>query len=440
MSARRQVGLLGTVRNALLGQPDEAEKALREATSHGAAMINLGRAWSIPMLIAFSIAATIVLAGTPLSHNWALFTSNLDKGILGALASLDFIQCVEIVVIIFFVFGADISVLAAASNIRDARSRGEGAWSQWGQILIILGIGALEATTFTIMLASIDNPQTPFQWAYVLSRSIGIPVVAINLATLRKRRLTEEDSDALMEAKISKRLIELIDGVDMDHADIGQLTNLRMLLAAKHLPRDERARQIIAAIERLNPDAARQELEAKKRELDEAIRTASTRAFQQLVTAILHLSATGMLPDWIVEQAPELAGLKFSGVGKGAAPRGAKAPPSQPRTRSDAIRLFLEAIGVTPEKTPTGKKGIWIKSTTLAALTNGRMSGEAATELAKRLGGETKISTAWALPFDKAMGDLYQRHMLTDEARSWWESFVASGGNEGDNVTAMRAG
>jgi len=135
----------------------------------------------------------------------------------------------------------------------------------------------------------------------------------------------------------------------------------------------------------------------------------------------------------------ELGGLKFGSLGRGAGNRGVKVPPSEPRTRSEAIRYWLESIGVTPGKTPVGRKGIWLKSSDLTAITDGRMSGEAATELAKRLGGETKISQAYALPFDKAMGDLYQRHMLSEAARSWWESFVASGGNEADDGRALRA-
>jgi hypothetical protein len=439
MGGGKQVGLLGRIRIAIFGAPNEAEKALKEATSHGAMMINLGRAWAIPMLITFSIAATIVLAGTPLEHNWQLFTSHLNGGVLNALAALNFVQVSEILVVIFFVFGADVAVLAAASNIRDARSRGEKFLSQWGQILIILGIGALESTTFTIMLASIDNPQTWGQWAFVLARSIGIPIVAIDLATLRKRRLTEDDSDALMEAKISTRLIELLDGLDMQHADIGQLTNLRLLLAAKHLQREERSRQIIAAIERLSPDVARQELEVERAKLQEAIAGANAKAFQQLTSAILHLAATGTLPEWVIQQAPELAGLKFGSLGRSASNRGAKAPDSQPRSRGEAIRFFLERVGVTPGKTPVGRKGIWLKSSELSALTSGRMAGEAATNMAKILGDNTKISQAYALPFERAMADLYQRHMLTEEARSWWESFVASGGNEQDQATTLRA-
>ncbi len=119
--------------------------------------------------------------------------------------------------------------------------------------------------------------------------------------------------------------------------------------------------------------------------------------------------------------------------------RGVKAPISEPRSRSDAARFWLNAIGVAPGKTPVGRKDIWLKSSDLSAITDGRMSGEAATNMAKILGDNTKISQAYALPFERAMADLYQRHMLSEAARIWWESFVATGGNEGENASQLRA-
>jgi hypothetical protein len=440
MSVGRQIGFAQRVWRATFGAPDEAEQALKEATSHGASLINLARAWSVPLLICFSIAAAIVLGRAPMEHNIALAQTGFGEGgALGAVMALNWFEMIELLVIIVFVFGADLAVLAAANNFRDGRSRGEKVSALFGHTVIIFGIGALEACTFTIMLASIENPQTLAQWAFVLFRSIGIPTVAVYLATLRRRRLTEDDSDALMEMKTSKRLIALIDSVDMEHADIGQLMNLRMLLAAKHLSKERRAEAIIEAINRLSPDVARVELEAERAHLREAIANANTRAFQQLSSALLHLAATGNLPDWVIEQAPELAGLKFGSLGRAGGNRGTKAPASEPRSRSDAARFWLNAIGVTPGKTPVGRKGIWLKSSDLSAITDGRMSGEAATNMAKILGENTKISPAYALPFERAMSDLYQRQMLTDDARKWWESFVATGGNEGENASTLRA-
>jgi hypothetical protein len=77
------------------------------------------------------------------------------------------------------------------------------------------------------------------------------------------------------------------------------LMNLRMLLAAKHLSKERRAEAIIEAINRLSPDVARAELEAEKARLKEAIAGANARAFQQLSSALLHLAATGELPEWV---------------------------------------------------------------------------------------------------------------------------------------------
>jgi hypothetical protein len=143
------------------------------------------------------------------------------------------------------------------------------------------------------------------------------------------------------------------------------LMNLRMLLAAKHLPKDKRAEAIIDAINHLSPDVARAELEAERGRLQEAIAGANARAFQQLSSAILHLAATGELPEWVTQQAPELAGLKFGSFGRSGGNRGAKAPVSEPRSRSDAARFWLHSSGVTPGKTPAGRKGIWLKSSDL---------------------------------------------------------------------------
>jgi hypothetical protein len=134
-----------------------------------------------------------------------------------------------------------------------------------------------------------------------------------------------------------------------------------------------------------------------------------------------------------------MGGLKFGSLGRSGGNRGVKAPVSEPRSRSDAARFWLNAIGVAPGKTLVGRKGIWLKSSDLSLLTDGRMSGEAATNMAKILGENTKISQAYALPFERAMADLYQRQMLTDDARKWWESFVATGGNEGENASTLRA-
>jgi len=126
MSVGRQIGFAQRVWRSIFGAPDEAEQALKEATSHGASLINLARAWSVPLLICFSIAAAIVLGRAPMEHNIALAQRGFGEGgALGAVMALNWFEMIELLVIIVFVFGADLAVLAAANNFRDGRSRGE---------------------------------------------------------------------------------------------------------------------------------------------------------------------------------------------------------------------------------------------------------------------------------------------------------------------------
>lgn len=419
----RQVGLFGRAWRGLFGAPNEAEEALKEASSHGAAMVNIARAWSAPLLVAFSIAAVLVLAQKPAMRNIALFQQGMVAGgIQAALMALDWAEVTLILVVVLGVAGADLAVMAASNHIVDALGDGKRLSSVWGHTVIVLAVGTLEAATFTILLVRLESPGAWYEWAFVLLRAVGFPTVAIYLGTLRKRRLTERDSDAMIENKLNARIIEKIDGLDMGTASLGQLMTLRLILTRKGASKETRDAELVAALESLSPDAIQVELDAERRRLREALANAEGHALDLFTKAMLHVMATQELPAWVAERAPELAGLKFSTSRKGSGMRGAKAPVSEPRTRSDAIRYWLESIGVRVEKTPAGRKGIWVKSSDLAALTDNRLTGESATKLARLLGDETKISTAWACPFDRVMSELYTSNRLSSDARMFWEA------------------
>jgi hypothetical protein len=96
-----------------------------------------------------------------------------------------------------------------------------------------------------------------------------------------------------------------------------------------------------------------------------------------------------------------------------------------PNDRQGKIRYWLEGMGIVVDKTPTGKRGTWLKSSDIVALIGADMSEQdkknLATKLAKDLGDGVKISTAWAAPFDRVLEELSLRNQLTSEAQTFWQ-------------------
>jgi hypothetical protein len=288
MSTRRQIGVFAGLRNALFGAPNEAEIALKEASSHGAAQIKIARGFSAPLLIVFSVVAIMVMGRSASEHNIAAFQRGMASGGIGAaLAGLNYYEVTMLAVVAIFVIAADLAALAAVSIAVDRMANGHTLKSVAGYVIIAFAVGSIEATTFAIMLVSLDQPKTAFDWAYITARSVIPPVVAFFLATLRKRGLTERDSTALIELRVNERIITLLDALDMSAASLGQLMSVRLIISDPHASREEIGQAVITALESLSPDAVqnatrRQRARARRadraREETKRFRAANARA------------------------------------------------------------------------------------------------------------------------------------------------------------------
>lgn len=477
----RERGILTRIWQGVFGEPDSARRELKRATSHGAFMLALARAWSIPLMLFFSVGALVTLGGVPLQHNLALWQAG---------APLDWVELAGLAVTVVFVVGMDVAMIVAAIKLRDAQTRGAGVGETLGLWLIILAVGALEATTFILMVQGYEHPSTPGAWALLAGRGVMAPIIAIFLSLSGERPVSRRDVQHLLQVRAGEGLLNWLErtlaGETAHEADMAQLFGFFALVNGA--TDDQRAwdTEVMQTMERMAPASvralaqrevetanaaaaaaqadSRRQIETAQRQVAEANAASVSRASD----ALLSLLTTGALPDWLITQRPDLAGLTLDSllagraggnVGGGSTTRrgrGAGGVTPIDQSRAGRQRTFLAGLDIQPPTAPQGKRGVWLRASDLTALTGGKSGSETPQALVRRLGESAMVGRSLVAPFEPVMRELSERHLLTDVAQSWWntqtsgsESSDSGDDAEGDsgemgavgrgNITPLRA-
>lgn len=482
-------GWLTRAVQALFGEPDtnaqaqhDAKRALKRATSHGAAMLAFARLWSIPLMIFFSIGALVTLGWTPLQHNIALYLAGQP---------LDYVELAGLAVTVVFVIGMDVAMIVAAVMLRNAQNRQARFGETWHLWFVMVSVGALEAATFITMVEGYEHPQTVAAWALLVGRGVMAPIIAIFLSLAGEQPVSHRDVRHLLQVRSGEGLLSMLEstlsGDGGREADMAQLFSFFTLVngdvGTTQAEQDAWYGNVMATMERMVPASARalaqreieqtqfqaaQDVAQARAEAQRQIETAqrqveaaTTAATQRTLDAILSLVATGALPDWLIEQRPDLAGFSLAqlaggangGNGRGRNGKGgvgglSSLPAREPASQAERVRRWLAEQGIEPCRAPEGKRGVWLRVADVETLTAGHASAsETHQSLVKRLGGSQVVGRALVAPFEPVMRELYERHLLTDEARVWWVAQSQSGDDTADdghadarsNVVAMRA-
>jgi hypothetical protein len=366
----RRLGLFRSVFYRLFGEPDESAKAMKKATSHGSAMMALGRWLTGPLMLVYSGAFILYLSADAMGRNFAAIMSghapNWGEVIL--------------IAVIWIMAGAlDVAFQVGNTEISVAAARGLTKGKVWVSYVMVLAVAVIETATFTMLTAGLEHPRNILAWGFLLARSALAPLAAGYLATRRPHPPTQTDFEQVIRQIAGERIMDILrELAQKGEASLGILFSV--FASASHYGPEQMAqvKQLEAAISKLDGNQA-----------------SDTEQHNQLLTTLLHVFSTGTVPDTLAAQYPELAALQLTGMAK-------RAPSSKPASKADGVRGLLQSVGIEPCRTPKGKRGVWLASTTLPVLTNGRISAERATEEAKRLagGGGHKSGVSYAFPFE----------------------------------------
>jgi hypothetical protein len=449
-------GLFAEVRARLFG---ERVERLTEEPHHAPFM-------SYVLTTIQSVAVVLVLghAEIPL-----LFSGNIGVAALmaGALALL-----VATVVV------ADYAAIQTMRRIPVlARNRSTVAlWEHGAYLAFVL---AVELITFALVLSVIDrDPQAllsrtpivpvdgPIYWAQIVLRAALVAWTAVQLyvaamplplqwatldhksmallgghakAALQRLELTQSDVASVFSAfaAVSRRPPRRRTWwngwrVRRDHEAAGAEAahQQEVIRALEGLSRDHAAHW---AAERADLERARQAAEQAERDAHEAVLHAKAEATQaaraQLSEAFVYLLATGTAPEWLAELAPEVATLLPHVIGKGRRMPRPIGPQSIAHLTSigggslDDLRAILAGMGVHEAPKPDGmRRGIWVRSSDIEAISDGAIQGEEATNLARRLGHGAKNGRAYIAPLDALIGELAERNKLHSRFIAWHDA------------------
>ena len=185
----------------------------------------------------------------------------------------------------------------------------------------------------------------------------------------------------------------------------------------------------------------RAELERRIAEAERAASAAIAEAKEQAIEmtsrALTALATGADLPEWLTQARPELAGIT---LGKRPVARGkavTNGGPSVPKSPSDAKRMLLDNLGISPAKTPDKKRGIWIRSSDIGTLSAGSIAKEEATAMARRLGDGARDGLPYIAPLDAIMQELMERHKLSEATAKEWANITQSGEDTGEHKTVI---
>lgn len=342
----------------------------------------------------------------------------------------------------------------------------ERIWKRISLLMLLLCIG-VEAMTLAYFFYLITPTSVP-DWAHQTIEQIhgvlffiraGMPPLIIVMFSVAVRDLVFSRSDRKfqMQSHTSARLIALEKALadpdnQNDKAELLQryATQLRLYAYASDATQEEREEdkqllgdfrgiwsidgdeaQLKAALlaAEAQVQAAQNTAEAERQRLvleaESAVKTAQKDFAMRLLNSLLFLANRGELPPDILAEYPQLADLEWGKGGAKARPKATASPVKIP-TLTDRLRELLEAKGVEI----LGQEGrdYWVKTAAIEQLTEGEISGEKATMLARSLaeipgkpGEYTKAGLAYKFLVRGLLSELYDRKALKEPLRLWEE-------------------
>ncbi len=395
-----------------------------------------GRILSPLLLVAFSLASLIVLAGQPLAATLAAVAGQ---------GTLDYATVVSLATTAVLIVAMDVVMLLAAVRIRDATEAGRGGWWAYGVVVGLIGV--VEALTFSDMLVGQEHPATALAWVLIIARALIAPGCAVFLTVLPNRELTRQDVDRHLLAKTAALLLDQLERMALaGDAAFSEVLHLFLHLSLPDNPQaaaSQAARdaELAALLERLSPQAVAREAERliageradlarRLADADRAIQAANADLRQRLSDALLALATRGSWPDWLADLAPDVAAIDpASLVGRAGKPARSAA---HPLSKKDELTAILAELGVEPAAKPTpNAKGIYVRSSDIPALSDGTLDRDAATELARRLGDGAMDRRAYTAPLARLLPELARRRQLHPTLIDW-QSRQGSGDNGAD--------
>ncbi len=415
-------------------------------SDHTRVLAFLGRLLSPLLLVAFSLASLIVLAGEPLAAT------------LGAIAgqgSLDYATVVSLATTALLIIAMDVVMLLASIRIRDAIEAGK-SWKSWlGLAAIVTAIGAVEALTFSVMLIQQEHHKTPIAWALILARASIAPGCAIFLAVLPSRELTRQDVDRHLLAKTAALMLDTLERMSL----AGDAAFSEVLHLFLHLTRPanqslaeaqaQRDAELAALLEKMSPQAIHREadrlLETERSAMHQQVEEAQRAAQSAMDTMALRLRdvliavTTGRdWPTWVGDIAPDIAAIDPASLGHRSGNRPANRPKA-PASRKDMLLAILEELDVNPAAKPNpNSKDTWIKSSDIPKLSDGSFTANEATILAKSLGNSNMDGRAYIAPMRRIAAALAARKALHPSLIPWHMQQV-SDADTGEHPAVMTA-
>ncbi|MDE1904925.1 MAG: hypothetical protein KGH75_00560 [Rhodospirillales bacterium] len=383
-------GMLGGIWARLFGERIHAVRV----EDHSRFIGWLGRTLAPILLITFSLAAVIVLAGQQLTET----VSSIRTG-----SQLNVVVVTSVVTALLTVIAMDVCMLLCALLIRDALSRGQGIGKWLFYAVFGLLLGTVEGLTFYRMLVQLEAPADIIVQLLDIARSALAPACAVFLTVIPQRQLNREEIDRHILAKTAAVLLHQLDAMALSgQAAFRELLELFLHLSLPDNPRAaqaqaERDARLTTMLERLSPQALAMDVQAARIGGYEAARA-------DMEAQIAELRA-------MLEATP--------------ARRVARAPSGA--TERDSV---LQDAGITLLRHVTNRdgrvmagqslRGGWIRSTDITTLSGGKVTDDAATAMARELGKLAKDGRAYACPLMPVLRRLSEMGALIPAVAAWY--------------------
>jgi len=414
------------------GAHRRARQLLQSATKgHGVFMARVGQAWAFPSLLAFSVGAFIKLGGDGLLPEDVSTISRISA---------------TIVLLVAGVLALEIALF----SVGDAIARRRVTWRMAWDIALVFVVAPLETWTLYLLITG-----QPANGPVDLMRAAEAVMATAYLATLIIQPPSDREFVRLIGSRAGELTATKLELIPLDDVGMGRLYRVQAVANDDTLTWSQRADKLVGVMEELAPGEQEHQHQQQVAALEQRAQSAEQRLAETLATAKEHISdaqaqakeraiemtsraltallAGGNLPNWLTEARPELAGITLGkravSRGKGAGIPTTKAPQSRP----DAMRFFLHSMDITPAKAPDKKRGIWIKSSDIAALIGEHKLPESATKLASRLGNNAMDGTAYIARLEDVMPALIAYHCVDDDVMNAWAMVPTTSGDSGDN-------
>lgn len=443
-SRARRRGLLKSIWYGVWGEPDEGKRELKQAMSHGAAVLALARAWAIPLMVFFSIGALVTLGGVPLEHNLALIEAGQPP---------DWVELGGLVVTVMFVIGMDLAMITASIFLNDARARGAQFGEVWKLWALMLSVGALEAATFIKMVANYEHPTSAYDWGLLIARGVLAPIIAVFLSLATERAVSRDDVVRLLQVRSGEGLLTWLEQTlaimrdkGVEAMDASHLFGFFALVNGATQEQLDWDKRVMAVMEQMAPAsvhaAAQREVEEARRvalEAEARVAKAVEASGQRVGDALLGLMTTGHLPEWLVEQRPDLAGVSLETLtGSSATRQRGPRRVATLTTRADRIRAWLNEVDIEEARRPAeARRGIFLSTGAVATLLREPLGADELRRLMNDAGSGMKSGTALVAPVERVVAELRRRSLMNDVAGAAWTRLVGdTSASEGEEEGA----